>query len=48
MTSNQCRDTKCPYFGKFSGKAVCRYEKLTTGNAPKRYIKHLTECPKNK
>lgn len=46
MKSELCRGSKCPYFDKFSGKAVCKYERLTTGNAPKRFIKHLTQCPK--
>lgn len=40
MTSELCRQTQCPYFGKFSGKAVCRYSK------PKKYIKHLCDCPR--
>lgn len=46
MTSEKCRQTQCPYFGKFSVKAVCRYKRLTIGNVPKEFIKHLKECPK--
>lgn len=46
MTSERCRLQQCPYFDKVSGKAVCKYRKLTTGNAPKEYIKHITQCPK--
>ena len=46
MTSEQCKKIMCPYFDKFSGKAVCKYKRLTTGNHPKEWIKHLTECPK--
>lgn len=37
----------CPYFDKFSGKAVCKYKRLTTGNHAKEYIKHLQQCPKD-
>lgn len=36
----------CPYFDKFSGKAVCKFLKLTTGNRPKQFIKYLQQCPK--
>lgn len=39
MTSKFCRAIACPFFGKFSGKAVCRAQ------APKKYIKHLDKCP---
>jgi len=46
MTSEQCRRTMCPYFDKFSGKAVCKFLKLTTGNHPKQFVKHLQSCPK--
>jgi hypothetical protein len=46
MTSEKCKAQQCPYFDKVSGKAVCKYRRLTTGNAPKEYIKHITQCPK--
>lgn len=46
MTGEKCRRTMCPYFDKFSGKAVCKYKRLTTGNHAKEYIKHLGQCPK--
>ena len=39
MKSDQCRKIACPYFGKFCGKAVCRFEH------PKKFIKHLQACP---
>ena len=41
MTSELCRRIGCAYFGKFSGKAVCREKH------PKKYIKHLQECPQH-
>ena len=46
MTSKQCRYKQCPYFDKVSGKAVCKYRRLTTGNASKEYIKHMDVCAK--
>lgn len=39
-------DKQCPYFDKVSGKAVCKYRRLTTGNASKEYIKHMDVCAK--
>lgn len=39
MKSDLCRNINCPFFGKFSGKAVCR------AGHPKKYIKHLEKCP---
>lgn len=38
MTGKFCRVIGCPFYGKFSGKAVCRAQ------VPKKYIKHLTKC----
>lgn len=38
MKSDFCRNIRCPFFGKFSGKAVCR------AAHPKQFIKHLTKC----
>lgn len=38
MKSEMCRQIDCRYFGKFSGKAVCRFE------TPKRYVKHMQSC----
>ena len=43
MKATQCYG--CPYLGTFSGKACCRYKRLTTGNAPKEYLKHIQVCP---
>jgi hypothetical protein len=45
MTSEECKEQQCPYFDKVSGKAVCKYRRLTNG-AKKEYIKHITQCPK--
>lgn len=42
MKSEFCRHTQCPYFGRFSGKAVCKAQH------PKRYIKHLAQCPQTR
>lgn len=39
MTGKFCRVIGCPFYGKFSGKAVCRAQE------PKKYIKHLDKCP---
>lgn len=38
MKSDFCRHIKCEFFGKFSGKAVCRAQ------YPKQYIKHMDQC----
>ena len=45
MTSEKCRAKQCPYFDKVSGKAVCKYRRLTRGTK-KEFIKHLKECPR--
>lgn len=38
MKSDFCRKIGCKFFGKFSGKAVCRAQ------VPKKFIKHLEKC----
>lgn len=38
MNSKFCRNVQCPFFGKFSGKAVCRAQH------PKKFVKHIDHC----